>query len=310
VLDVSVARPVLLGHVHQPERKVHLAQAAHGGLHHALVHAVGRLVDAGRVEEDDLAVGPVQDGQDAVAGRLRLVGDDRDLVAHQPVDERGLAHVGPADDGDEARVEGGRGGGLGRHGVGASATRRNRTRFTRLRSASITSTSKPRYSTLSPGRGTRPNTAVTSPPTVPTFSPSLRGASRACSSRSTFTRPATTTAPSRSTLIGSASTSYSSLISPTISSTMSSTVTRPAVPPYSSITTAKLFRPAWNSFSRSAIFFVSGTTKAARASGPTGSEPSPSYSTRSRTLATPTTSSRFSPYTGTRLYLVSRKIRR
>src|SRR6185295_8578744 len=184
------------------------------------------------------------------------------------------------------------------------------TRFTRLRSASSTSIAKPRYSTFSPARGTRPNTEVTSPPTVPTVSSSVSGASRACSSRSTFTRPATTTAPSFSTVIGSASWSYSSLISPTISSTMSSTVTRPAVPPYSSITTANVLRPAWNSFSRSAIFFVSGTTNAARTNGPTGSEPSPSYSTRSRTLATPTMSSRLSPKTGTRLYFVSRKILR
>ena len=44
-------------------------------------------------------------GQDAVARGLRLVGDDRDLLAHQPVHERGLAHVGPADHGHEAAAE-------------------------------------------------------------------------------------------------------------------------------------------------------------------------------------------------------------
>ena len=74
---------------------------------------------------------------------------------------------------------------------------------------------------------------------MPTTSSSAREASSACSSRSTLTRPATITDPSGSSVIGSLSTSNSSLISPTISSTMSSTLTRPAVPPYSSTTTAK-----------------------------------------------------------------------
>ena len=49
----------------------------------------------------------------------------------------------------------------------------------------------------------------------------------------------------------STSTSYSSRISPTISSSRSSTVTRPAVPPYSSTTIALCSRLRWNSFSRS-----------------------------------------------------------
>ncbi len=66
-------------------------------------------------------------------------------------------------------------------------------------------------------------------------------------------------APSASMLMGSASRSYSSLISPTISSTMSSTVTRPEMLPYSSMARAKVMRRAWNSFSSSATFLVSGT---------------------------------------------------
>jgi hypothetical protein len=47
-----------------------------------------------------------------------------------------------------------------------------------------------------------------------------------------------TYAPSPSSTTGSVSTSYSSRISPTISSSRSSSVTRPAVPPYSSTTIA------------------------------------------------------------------------
>ena len=72
------------------------------------------------------------------------------------------------------------------------------------------------------------------------------------------TRPATSTAPSGSTMIGSASTSYSSLISPTISSTMSSTVTQPRGAAVLVDHDREGDAPAWNSFSSSAIFFVSG----------------------------------------------------
>ena len=77
-------------------------------------------------------------------------------------------------------------------------------------------------------------------------------------------------APSASTAIGSPSTSYSSLISPTSSSTMSSILTTPAVPPYSSIATANVMRLPCNSFSSSAIFLVSGTRNAGRTSGGDG----------------------------------------
>ena len=56
-----------------------------------------------------------------------------------------------------------------------------------------------------------------------------------------------------------ASRSYSSAISPTISSMMSSIVTRPAVPPYSSTTTAKWLWSRCISRSRSSTGLLSGT---------------------------------------------------
>ena len=67
---------------------------------------LGALVDArlaahaGGVDEADGPVGGLDDGVDGVAGRARQVVDDRALVADQPVEQRRLAHVGPADDGD------------------------------------------------------------------------------------------------------------------------------------------------------------------------------------------------------------------
>ena len=61
-----------------------------------------------------------------------------------------------------------------------------------------------------------------------------------CATSSMSTLPLNTKRPSPSSTIGSDSTSYSSRISPTISSSRSSIVTRPAVPPYSSTTIAHL----------------------------------------------------------------------
>ncbi len=55
------------------------------------------------------------DAGDAVARGLRLARGDADLLPHQRVQQRGLAHVGAADDGDQATA----GGGVGARGVGA-----------------------------------------------------------------------------------------------------------------------------------------------------------------------------------------------
>ena len=70
-----------------------------------LPHQGARLVDARRVDEDDLRLGPVQHAADLVAGRLRLVRDDRDLLAEDLVEQRRLAHVGAADEGHEPGAE-------------------------------------------------------------------------------------------------------------------------------------------------------------------------------------------------------------
>ena len=65
--------------------------------------------------------------------------------------------------------------------------------------------------------------------------------------------------------IGS-STSYSSWISPTISSIRSSIVTRPAVPPYSSSTIAMCTLRRWSMCSRSSTEIDSGTKSGVRSS--------------------------------------------
>src|SRR5260370_34192517 len=89
-----------------------------------------------------------------------------------------------------------------------------------------------------PAIGTRPSRWASSPPTVSTSSASLRTPNSSASS-STGSRAVTPARPSPSHSTGGCSLSYSSAISPTISSRMSSMVTSPAVPPYSSITIAR-----------------------------------------------------------------------
>ena len=112
-------------------------------------------------------------------------------------------------------------------------------------------------------------------------------------------------------VMGSASTSYSSLISPTISSTMSSTETRPAVPPYSSMTTAKVMRRGLELLQQLRDLLRLRHQEDGRApAAAAGRRARPRTRRRSRTVTTPTMSSRFSPKTGMRLYLVSRMTRR
>ena len=70
------------------------------GPHHRVV--LGALVGAGLaphpggVDEADRAVGRLDHGVDGVAGGAGQVVDDRALLADQPVEQRRLAHVGPA----------------------------------------------------------------------------------------------------------------------------------------------------------------------------------------------------------------------
>ena len=73
---------------------------------HRLVEPAARLEDARRVDEDDLRVVVRGDAAHDGARRLHLVGDDRDLRADQPVDQRRLAGVRRADQRDEAGAGG------------------------------------------------------------------------------------------------------------------------------------------------------------------------------------------------------------
>src|SRR5207245_6368380 len=68
----------------------------------AFESACGR-VEPWRVDEDDLRARKILDARDPVARRLGARRDDRELLAHQAVQERRLARVRTTDQRDEPR---------------------------------------------------------------------------------------------------------------------------------------------------------------------------------------------------------------
>ena len=109
-----------------------------------------------------------------------------------------------------------------------------------------------------PAIGTRPSSWASRPPTVSTSSASTV-TPNSSSSSVTGSRAVTRAVPGASHSTGARSVSYSSAISPTISSRMSSIVTRPAVPPYSSMTIATWIRMLCICRSSSSTGLLSGT---------------------------------------------------
>jgi hypothetical protein len=81
---LGTARPAPAGadvrrdvHVDDQQGRVDVGNDAHRLVHHETVEALLRAVNAGRVDEDNLAPVRVVDARDPVAGRLRLRRDDR-----------------------------------------------------------------------------------------------------------------------------------------------------------------------------------------------------------------------------------------
>src|SRR5439155_12042614 len=68
---------------------------------HPLGQRIARPLKTGQVGEHELVVVAVGDPKDSLPGRLRLVGDDRDLPAAERVHKRRLADVRPPGDGNE-----------------------------------------------------------------------------------------------------------------------------------------------------------------------------------------------------------------
>ena len=69
-------------------------------VHHIVAELRARAVEARGVDENELRIAAVDDGADAVAGGLRLMGYDGDLLADERVGKRGLADIRPPGDRD------------------------------------------------------------------------------------------------------------------------------------------------------------------------------------------------------------------
>ena len=98
-LDGVVA---LDGRLNDEEHSVDLVDRRQRCLDHELVQRAFGAVDAGRVEKGDLKVGFAEDAENTVSRRLRLGGDDGQLLADEAVEKCRLADVGTTDEGDDA----------------------------------------------------------------------------------------------------------------------------------------------------------------------------------------------------------------
>src|SRR3989454_1841805 len=182
-----------------------------------------------------------------------------------------------------------------RHEVGPPSAmvrtgpRRTATRSTRVALAARTSNSSPWCVNRSPARGMRPSAWISKPPTVCAPAPRLTPSISVSAVTGVFPSISTirVVVAAGAAAAGAGGAGNGSNSSPTRSLRRSSKVTRPAVPPNSSSTTAKCCPPRCISSIKSAARVVAGTVNGGRTwTGASGASAS-----RSSVCATPTTSS-------------------
>jgi hypothetical protein len=96
-----------LGRVDDQENEVRGGKRVRRVPQHDGVHPVIGAVDSRSVHERDLGARTARDPENAFPRRLRLIGNDRDFLADEPVHERRLARVRTPDDRHLARAEDG-----------------------------------------------------------------------------------------------------------------------------------------------------------------------------------------------------------
>ena len=100
--DIAIPTAWCCAAVHEQQHQIYLANGGTGHLHQVFPQQVVGLVNAGGVQQHQLGRGPGQNAPQAVAGCLGHRGGDGHLVAHQLVEQGGLAHVGSPDQGHKA----------------------------------------------------------------------------------------------------------------------------------------------------------------------------------------------------------------
>ena len=84
----------ILHHVSDIEQDVGICQGRLRECQHHLLHLIIRFQHTGRVREDNLHVGLIDDAHNAVPRRLRLKRGDADLLTDKLIHQRGLTNIG------------------------------------------------------------------------------------------------------------------------------------------------------------------------------------------------------------------------
>ena len=100
--NLGIGRRELAG-LHHEQHQIDIADSAQHGLVQRFVQRPRvHGLEAGGIHKDELRRAHRANAGDAVPRGLRLARGDADLLAHQSVEQGGLADVWPADDGDRA----------------------------------------------------------------------------------------------------------------------------------------------------------------------------------------------------------------
>ncbi len=99
--DEAVARADVGPRVDDEQYRIDVVERRVDRLLHALGERIDRTLEAGKVDERQLVVGAVRDAEDPPARGVRDGRRDRDLLAAERVDKRGLPDVRAAGNRDE-----------------------------------------------------------------------------------------------------------------------------------------------------------------------------------------------------------------
>ncbi len=90
--------------VHHQEQNVDAFERRCDFMHHLAAERGVGFVQSRRVDENNLALRRCHDSLNAIARRLRFVGDDRNFLPDDAIQKRRFARVRPADNRDESRA--------------------------------------------------------------------------------------------------------------------------------------------------------------------------------------------------------------
>ena len=91
--------------LHQPADDVHLVQGPFRHRYHIITQLIFCLMDARRIQKNDLPFLQRQYGLNPISGRLRLIGSDRDLLPDQMIHQGRFPDVGTTDQSNKTRFK-------------------------------------------------------------------------------------------------------------------------------------------------------------------------------------------------------------